>query len=112
MNKTRTILASIAVGGMIGAGLTGIGIARADTTDDVFVQVLADQGITNKYGPAALINDGHRVCVMRIAGASEGNVANMVHDNSGMSWYNSGFFVGAAEQAYCPGYVTRGSAQA
>lgn len=105
MNKTHTrlLLAGIAAG----AGLIalGSGTARADTTDVAFLSALAADNINAVNGGAELIEVGHEVCALRIAGNSESAVTNYIWRTSQLDEFAAGYFVGAAEQAYCPAFA-------
>lgn len=74
---------------------------HADTTDDLYLKVLRDEGITGS--DATLIRMGHAVCDLREAGWSEYRIAREIAErNDDMTIGDGGFVVGAAESAYCP----------
>ncbi len=83
-------------------GPLAVGIAHADTTDDKFLAALRSEGITDHVSNAHAIEAGHFVCVKLDNGMSPNDVANDVLNSSSMPAYHSGFFVGAAIDAYCP----------
>jgi hypothetical protein len=96
---TRLLLAiGVASMGLLAAAPT----AHADTTDQNFLTSLRTQGITDQISPGHLIEAGHFVCVKLDNGASPTQVVNDVLYSSNMPAYHSGFFVGAAIDAYCP----------
>jgi hypothetical protein len=76
--------------------------AGANTIDAVFLAVLSQQGIKSSGGSDNLIQYGHLVCAMRSAGASDDGVISYLFRNTGLNAFDSGFFVGASEAAYCP----------
>jgi len=78
----------------------GLGAARADTMDDVFTRVIDQRGITHG-SRADLIAAGHAVCDYQDQGHTAVQTALWVQSNSGLTPYDSGFFVGAAEAAFC-----------
>jgi len=83
-------------------------IANADATDDVFLQVLGQQGISfSNLSNQTVVNAGKGVCQDWANGA---NLAQTLSDVQGalkLSDTNSGFFIGAATQSYCPQYMSR-----
>jgi hypothetical protein len=79
-----------------------VATAHADTTDDKFLSSLRAAGITDHLSSAHAIEAGHFVCVKLDNGMSPSDVANDVLNSSSMPAYHSGFFVGAAIDAYCP----------
>ncbi len=83
-------------------------IASADATDDVFLQVLSQQGIRLAgLSDQTVVNAGHGVCQDWSNGA---NLAQTLGDVKGalqLSDSNSGFFIGAATQSYCPQYMSK-----
>jgi hypothetical protein len=93
---------------LLAIGVASIGLlaavptAHADTTDQNFLASLRTQGITDQISPGHLIEAGHFVCVKLDNGASPTQVVNDVLYSSNMPAYHSGFFVGAAIDAYCP----------
>ena len=93
---------------LIATGVASIGLlaavatAYADTTDDKFLASLKSEGISDQISPAHAIEAGHFVCVKLDNGASPADVVNDVLNSSNMPAYHSGFFVGAAIDAYCP----------
>jgi hypothetical protein len=76
--------------------------AHADSTDDKFLAALKAQGITDHTSSAHAIEAGHFVCVKLDNGSSAEDVVNDVLQSSNMPAYHSGYFVGAAIDAYCP----------
>ncbi|RUP05723.1 MAG: DUF732 domain-containing protein [Mycobacterium sp.] len=79
-----------------------VATAHADTTDDKFISALRSEGIVDHISTAHAIEAGHFVCVKLDNGMSPNDVANDVLNSSSMPAYHSGFFVGAAIDAYCP----------
>lgn len=83
-------------------GPLAVATAYADTTDDKFIAELKSEGIIDHVSNAHAIEAGHFVCVKLDNGMSPSDVANDVLNSSSMPAYHSGFFVGAAIDAYCP----------
>ncbi|MHA7653142.1 DUF732 domain-containing protein [Mycobacterium sp. ML4] len=79
-----------------------VATAHADTTDDRFLASLRSQGIIDHVSSAHAIEAGHFVCVKLDNGMSPNDVVSDVLNSSNMPAYHSGFFVGAAIDAYCP----------
>jgi Protein of unknown function (DUF732) len=78
--------------------------ANADpTTDAIFIEVLDEQGIpyTSASDAIAVANG---VCVFMSEGNSLEGAVLQVSEESGLGVEESGFFVGAATQAYCSEY--------
>lgn len=103
--KLRIMLALIAFGWLVAAAVMAAGYGRADTTDDIFIKVVTAQGISSSAGAYDLVVQGHNVCTLRREGYSGDQVAAALQRNSGLSAFNSGYFVGAAEASYCPAYA-------
>jgi hypothetical protein len=82
--------------------LVAVPTAHADAIDDKFLAQLKTQGITDHESAAHAIEAGHYVCVKLDNGVSPTDVVNDVLASSSMPAYHSGFFVGAAIEAYCP----------
>jgi hypothetical protein len=93
-----TAAVAVAVIGLVAS----VSTAHADPTDDQFVAALKSQGITDHTSTAHAIEAGHFVCVKLDNGSSVEDVVNDVLQSSSMPTYHSGFFVGAAIDAYCP----------
>lgn len=83
-------------------GTLGVATAHADSADDKFLAQLRAEGIADHVSNAHAIEGGHYVCVKLDNGMSPNDVANDVLNSSSMPAYHSGFFVGAAIDAYCP----------
>ncbi|WP_082962900.1 DUF732 domain-containing protein [Mycobacterium sp. E342] len=83
-------------------------IANADSTDDVFLQALTKQGITfTNLSDQTVVNAGHGVCQDWANGATLAQTLSDVQGALGLSDHNSGYFIGAATQSYCPQYVSK-----
>ncbi|MBW0018601.1 MAG: DUF732 domain-containing protein [Mycobacterium sp.] len=80
--------------------------AHADTSDDRFLASLKSQGISDHMSPTHAIEAGHLVCTKLDNGVSPSDVASDVLNSSSMPAYHSGYFVGAAIDAYCPQHRT------
>lgn len=113
MIKTTVAASAIVLAGLLpGAGLWLAGNAHADINEDAFVSALATQKIYPVTTVEALITGGHQVCSERSQGISELAVAVDVWNRTDLSRYQAGFFVGAAEAAFCPKYYDDGSMSA
>ena len=85
------------------AGLAAVTAAPAfaDETDDVFISVIQDQGIPfSTSGDAIAL--AQAVCEYVGAGQAPEQVAVEISGPANWSVEQSGFFVGAATQSYCP----------
>ncbi|KUI34125.1 hypothetical protein AU197_05870 [Mycobacterium sp. IS-1590] len=94
-----TILFSAVVGVAMALGTAAP--ALADDTDDIFVAVLEDEGIPFS-SPKNAIDLAHAVCDYVAAGQKPEQVAVEISGPAHWSVEQSGFFVGAATQSYCP----------
>ncbi|SOX55250.1 DUF732 domain-containing protein [Mycobacterium ahvazicum] len=87
------------------------GVARADSNDDNFVKVLADQGITGD--PNQLVTEGHTACddisnahlATSLPRWTRTPAFGPVMGDLGLSVFQAGFFISAAESAYCPQFL-------
>ncbi|WP_205872947.1 DUF732 domain-containing protein [Mycobacterium camsae] len=102
--KAHIRAARLVTAGALGAVLGALTLppAHADTIDDKFLAALRSEGIIDHISSAHAIEAGHFVCVKLDNGMSPNDVANDVLNSSNMPAYHSGFFVGAAIDAYCP----------
>ena len=79
--------------------------AHADAVDDTFLAALQAKGI--HYGsPERALIAAHEVCTELDLGRSKADVASDVMNNSSLSGYSAGYFVGASISAYCPKHAT------
>ena len=86
-------------------------VARADTADDRFVKVLADQGITGD--PSQFVAEGHTVCddvsnshlATNAPGWTNWPALGPVLGDLHLSLFQADFFINAAESEYCPQFV-------
>lgn len=88
---------------VVGAGMA-LGTAApalADDTDDIFVAVLKQEGIPFSTAKDA-ITLAHAVCDYVEAGQKPEQVAVEISEPANWTVEQSGFFVGAATQSYCP----------
>lgn len=91
---------TVALPGALGA----IASAHADTVDDKFLADLQAEGIDDHVSAEHAVKGAHVVCQKLDSGMTAAQVAFDVLDSSSMPGYHSGFFVGAAIDAYCPQY--------
>ena len=90
------------------------GVVRADTSDDSFVQALADQGVTGD--PSQLITEGHTVCddvsgshlATSLPKWTDVPALGPVMGDLHLSLFQAKFFISAAESAYCPEFLGLG----
>jgi Protein of unknown function (DUF732) len=86
-------------------------VARADTADDRFVKVLADQGITGD--PSQFVAEGHTVCddvsklhlATNAPGWTNWPALGPVLGDLHLSLFPGRFLHQCAESAYCPQFV-------
>ncbi len=99
--------------GLVAAVLGGIAviaapIANADATDDIFLQALGQQGISfSNLSDQTVVSAGHGVCQDWSNGATLIQTLSDVKGALKLSDTNTGFFVGAATQSYCPQYMSK-----
>ncbi|OJZ65826.1 hypothetical protein BRW65_27660 [Mycobacterium paraffinicum] len=83
-------------------------MANADATDDVFLQALGQQGITfSNLSNQTVVSAGHGVCQDWTNGATLAQTLADVKSALALTDSNSGYFIGAATQSYCPQYVSK-----
>lgn len=97
----------VIAGTVIAAGLLPGALVRAhaDTTDDAFLQVLADAGIGTNFTDSSKIAVAHSACAGYAAGYSDLEIARDLMARNGMTLEDIGFFLGDAVAAYCPQYT-------
>ncbi|CAN3130442.1 DUF732 domain-containing protein [Mycobacterium sp. smrl_JER01] len=88
------------------AAATGLTVALAapavaDETDDIFISALESQGIPFSTADNAIQLAG-AVCEYAAAGQDPTQIALEIMEPAGWTAEQSGFFVGAATQSYCP----------
>jgi hypothetical protein len=98
---TAVIAAAAAASSLGVAALVSAGLAGATTTDDIFVNVLNDQGIQPPSTKEA-VSLAADVCTMFDKGQSLTSAVNSVSDTTTLTMDDSAFFVGAAVATYCP----------
>lgn len=94
--------------GIMSAALVAAGLATAlaapavaDPNDDIFINVIQNEGIPFSSEENA-INLASAVCDYVGAGQAPEQVAVEISEPAGWTVEQSGFFVGAATQTYCP----------
>ncbi|MGA7054616.1 MAG: DUF732 domain-containing protein [Mycobacterium sp.] len=105
---TRSPLRSLsAVGFTLAAALLGVvgtaSTAHADNADQAFISTLRAHGIEHESEQTE-IQAGHLVCHQLGMGKTPQQVATDIMNSSTLDGDNAGFFVGIAEEAYCPQY--------
>ena len=104
---TNTIRVLVAAAGLLVGPLAAAGTANADTTDQVFLSALKNDGITDHISSSHAIEAGHIVCQKLDGGMSPSDEASDVLLSSQMPAYDAGYFVGASIRAYCPQYESK-----
>lgn len=99
----RTLIAAIALLGPP-AAVACAATAHADATDNKFIALLQNEGISDHISPAHAVEAGHMVCTKLDQGLTPHQVADDVLNSSSMPAYHAGYFVGAAIEIYCPQY--------
>ena len=94
--------------GVMIAAAVQVPVARADSTDDSYIQLLMDggQGIGHRAPRDGLIKLGHLVCDDMSHGKNPVEDANGMYSPADLSEHNR-TLVGAAVGAYCPQYKDR-----
>jgi hypothetical protein len=96
------LIGAAAVASTLGiAALVSAGAAGATNTDDMFVSVLADQGIQPPSTQEA-VSLAADVCKMFDKGQSLYDAVGSVSDSTTLTQEDSAFFVGASVATYCP----------
>lgn len=98
---TAVIAAAAAASSLGIAALVSAGMAGATTTDDMFVSVLKDEGITPP-STAEAVSLAYDVCGMFDKGDSLYDAVNSVSTTTDLVQEDSAFFVGASVATYCP----------
>lgn len=105
MSALRTVtavLGSAAAASALGlAALIGAGTAGATTTDDMFISVLADEGIEAPSTEEA-VSTAFDVCAMFDEGQGLYDAVDAVVEYTELGTEDSAFFVGASVATYCP----------
>lgn len=83
------------------AALVSAGTANAGATDDMFVSVLAEQGIEAPSIEEA-VNTALDVCALFDEGEDLYAATSAVSDYTELGLEDSAFFVGASVATYCP----------
>ncbi|OBH12068.1 DUF732 domain-containing protein [Mycobacterium sp. E1747] len=100
-------LTSLVVAGLASLAVIAAPMANADATDDIFLQALGQQGITfSSLSNQTIVNAGHGVCQDWTNGATLAQTLSDVKGALALTDTNSGYFIGAATQSYCPQYVS------
>jgi hypothetical protein len=104
-NVNRTVNGGLALLVAFVAALPLAGPANAvPADDDLYVQVLTDQGIVPKYyvGDEALVS-GHAICAtMDQEGFTQMQMVDAVASTDHLAPNDAAFVVGAATAAFCP----------
>ncbi|KUI00986.1 DUF732 domain-containing protein [Mycobacterium sp. IS-3022] len=85
----------------VGLALATAAPVLADETDDVFISVIEAEGIPFSTPEDAIVL-AHAVCDYVAAGQAPEQVAVEISEPANWTVEQSGFFVGAATQSYCP----------
>ncbi|WP_374021951.1 DUF732 domain-containing protein [Mycobacterium sp. HNNTM2301] len=107
MKKLARLTGPVAAG-LVSMAVVAAPMANADATDDVFLQALGQQGISfPNLSSQTVVNAGHGVCQDWSNGATLAQTMADVKSGLGLTDNNSGYFIGAATQSYCPQYVSK-----
>jgi hypothetical protein len=82
--------------------LLSIGVARADSNDDDFVQRAQNVGVSG--APADLIINGHEVCKLLASGSNPDDVADAFVSQMGFKSGVAAGFVAVSVTHYCSQY--------
>lgn len=92
--------------GVMIAAAVQVPVARADSTDDRYMQMLIDDGIGQRAPRDGLIKLGHLICDDMSHGKNPVEDANGLYSPRDLSEHNRAL-VGAAVGAYCLQYKDR-----
>jgi predicted RNA-binding Zn-ribbon protein involved in translation (DUF1610 family) len=85
------------------AGAQAPAVARADSHDDIFWQFLQQHGLASAFtSETEAIATARAACTMLARTGDVIGVDSLVANQTGLSGYNAGVFVGAGAAAYCP----------
>jgi hypothetical protein len=87
------------------AALVSAGSAGATSTDDIFISVLADEGIQAPSTDEA-VSVALDVCTVFDDGGDLYDAVNEVSEYTELNTDDSAFFVGASVASYCPEHET------
>jgi hypothetical protein len=81
--------------------------ARADGTDDAFLNAMHRHGINGVNGDSDLISYGHKVCNALATGMSMNALIDNgdLHEHNGIGDSDVSFMVKTAAASYCPEYI-------
>jgi hypothetical protein len=100
----RTISAALLGAGLAAVAIGAVPVAKADDTDDPYIQVLNNEGIGHRAPRDKLIQLGHEICDDMSKGKSPVDEATGLYNSADLSQHDAGTLVGAAVAAYCPQY--------
>jgi hypothetical protein len=83
------------------AAIATAGTAAASATDDMFIDVITEEGIQPPSNAEA-IGVAHDVCAMIDGGSDLYDAITSVSEITELDVESSGFFVGASIATYCP----------
>lgn len=102
LRHLTAVIGAAAVASSLGlAALVSSGTAGASTTDDMFIKVLADEGISAPSTKEA-VSTAHDVCALFDHGKDLYAAVSAVSDYTELEAEDSAFFVGASVATYCP----------
>ena len=100
--RLLTALGTAAAASTLGlAALFSAGAAGASSTDEMFMSVLADQGIQAPSRSEA-VSTAHDVCSVFDGGGDVYDAVSAVSKYTELEAEDSAFFVGASVATYCP----------
>ncbi len=98
---TAFVATAATVSALGAAAIAAAGTAGASATDDMFVSVLADEGI-EAPSTAAAVSIAYDVCAVFDDGGDLFDAVDAVSDYTELGMEDSAFFVGASVATYCP----------
>jgi hypothetical protein len=102
LRHLTAVIGTVAAASALGlAALVSAGTAGASATDDMFMSVLADEGITAPSTEEA-VSVALDVCTMFDHGQTLYDAVSEVSTYTELGTEDSAFFVGAAVATYCP----------
>lgn len=106
MRNHRIATVVISAAGLGLAVLTGTGIASANPTEDEFLRVIQQEGMSFTT-PAGAIEDAQQVCSALADGMTGVQIGNQIISEAGLTGHQATVFVVEATHAYCPQLMTQ-----
>ena len=109
-NKRVTLRWWLVLQAFVAAVMLSAPVAKADPEnvyEYAFIQTLDQEGISYPDADYAL-RAGYQVCNARYHGMAEMDIAKTIFADSNLTVHQAGYFVGAAEAAFCPEMIAAG----